>query len=285
MDKICICDNCGKEFILSEREHAFFIEHGFHQPRNCPECKRTNYHYRSKKLKNFLHEIQYVNRNPQDNSVLEFLNDIGTNPTIVLDTDKFLYRARVVTDINKISIEKGFWGYSKSDSFIPPINLTKDMRANYRYIPYLYCSNSPYIALCETRPRFGTIVSVAKIAIKDKLEVFDLTLLQEPKGMNRTKRRLCEDLSEMFSKPVMSDDDTLNYLPTQYISEFIKKLGYDGLKYKSTYSIFSKYIDDTNLVIFNYQKCEPIKSNKFIVNKLTLGCKKDDEDDENIFDF
>jgi hypothetical protein len=144
-------------FIFSEREQAFYIENGFTFPGFCPKCRevrrnRDGYIYQSRELELFVDEIKYVNRNPKDNSVLKFLNDIGTNPTIILDTDRFLYRARVVTDINKINVEKGFWGYSKNDSFIPPINLTKDMRANYRYIPYLYCSNSPYIALCETRP-------------------------------------------------------------------------------------------------------------------------------------
>jgi hypothetical protein len=84
--------------------------------------------------------------------------------------------------------------------------------------------------------RLYTTVSIAKIAIRDKLEVFDLTLSQKIKGIDEIKRRLCKDLSEMFSTPVMFDDDILNYLPTQYISEYIKKLGYDGLKYKSNVS-------------------------------------------------
>ena len=36
--------------------------------------------YVSNKLKEFIDEIQYHNRNPIDNSVLKMLEDIDTNP-------------------------------------------------------------------------------------------------------------------------------------------------------------------------------------------------------------
>ena len=42
--------------------------------------------------------------------------------------------------------EKGFFGYGSKDSFVPPREKTSDMRANYRYIPYLFASNVYKIA-------------------------------------------------------------------------------------------------------------------------------------------
>ena len=40
--------------------------------------------YVSNKLKEFIDEIQYHNRNPIDNSVLKMLEDIDTNPERII---------------------------------------------------------------------------------------------------------------------------------------------------------------------------------------------------------
>jgi len=284
-DKTLVCYDCGAEFIFTEGEQAFYAERNFSaEPRKCPECRKDARESRkSRKLKEFVKEIQYINRNPMDNSVLEMLKDISTNPTITINSGEYLYRARNIEDMDKTNKKSPFWGYSKDESFVPPRNVTRDMRANYRYIPYLYCSNSPYVALCEVRPRLGTAVSIAKIIINEKLEIFDLTLAKKPIGIKQPKIHLCDDLSIMFSKPLMHDDDIINYIPTQYIAEYIKNLGYSGIKY---YSAFNNngYIY-ANFVIFKYSRCEPLKSNIFIIENQLLHYKKHDQDDENLFDI
>ena len=48
-------------------------------------------------------------------------------------------------------------------------------------------------------------------------------------------------------------DDKLSYIPLQFISEYIKNLGYDGFVYLSTVG------DGENLVMFNWkEKCKII---------------------------
>ncbi len=37
-----------------------------------------------------------------------------------------------------------------------------------------------------------------------------------------------------IAKPVRRNDSPLEYLPTQYIAEFVKSEGYDGVEYEST---------------------------------------------------
>ena len=237
---------------------------------------------KSRTLKDFVKEIQYTNRNPQDNSVLRLLDDLSTNPAITIKSGEFLFRARIANIPEKINKKSPFWGYSKEESFIPPRDKTRDMRANYRYIPYLYCSNSPDIALCEVRPRLGSFVSIASIVVNQALEIFDLTLAEKPTRITQTKINLCDDLSKMFAKPVTIDDDVIDYIPTQYIAEYIKKLGYDGIKYHSAFN--NDGSKHANFVIFNYSKCEAVRSNVFLVDSQKLHCKKNDEDDENIFE-
>lgn len=215
---------------------------------------------KSRKLRQFIEEIQLRNRNPKDNSVLEMLEERATNPILIIKAGTVLYRARIFD--NEINTDQGskFVGYSEEESFTPPIKKTQDMRANYRYIPYLYCASNAYGAVCEVRPRFGALVSIAEIAVTDDIELFDFTFDEVPKSMSEAKENLCRALSELFAKPVTSDDDIIDYIPTQYIAEYIKNIGFDGIAYKCAISSNSK-----NIVVFNYGKCKATSSSVYSV--------------------
>lgn len=241
---------------------------------------------RSKYLKEFIDEIQYRNRNPQDIKVLDLLKDLSTNPERRIPVGARLFRCRIIQDISKAGKEHGFFGYGKSDSFVPPASVTRDLRANYRYIPYLYCANHPYTALVEVRPRLGANVSVATIATKEELTLLDFTLKDIPKRMTDAKSNLFADLSMLYSKPVASDDDILDYIPTQFVAEYAKRLGYDGIAFRSSLTPELEdqdihehtNLDRYNIVVFNYHKCEPIGSNIVNVTRNYLKCEQIDQD-------
>ena len=80
-------------------------------------------------------------------------------------------------------------------------------------------------------------------------------------------------LSQLYSKPVTEDDDTLDYIPTQYIAEFVKRIGYDGIVFKS-----SLYNDENsvNVVIFNFDKCEAVGSVVYDVTRNDYTCEMED---------
>jgi hypothetical protein len=86
---------------------------------------------KSAKLREFIKEIQYHNRNPKDNSVLNMLDDLSTNPEQVLNGGAELYRSRLIADDDKVGKQSDFFGFDADGSFIPPVSKTKDMRANY----------------------------------------------------------------------------------------------------------------------------------------------------------
>ena len=236
-----------------------------------------NKELKSRKLRNFVTEITDINRNPTDSSVLAILSDRPTNPELLVHQGELLYRARIYTG-DKASAHSGFYGYSPSDSFVPPREKATDMRANYRNIPYLYCSNNPYISLCEARPRLGASVSIATIIVEQPLTLFDMTIKQKPPQIDSTKVNLLSDLSKLFSYPVTNEDDTLHYIPTQFIAEYIKKLNYDGIVYKSA---FAEQTDDTpadNIVVFNFNKFRPIRSNIYHIPHLNYTPERIDND-------
>lgn len=235
-------------------------------------------------LKEFIKEIQYNNRNPQDIRALELLDDISTNPEIVIEVGTSLYRCRVVSQGDEINTEENFYGYNAKESFVPPAKLTKDLRANYKYIPYLYCANDPYIALVEVRPRLGSLVSVATIINQEKIRLLDFTIQKKPSKMSSAKKNLFLDLSILFSTPITDDDNVIDYIPTQYIAEYVKNKGYDGIAFSSslTPEVNENSPEKYNVVVFNYQKCKAIKSNVFKVKSINIQSEQADNSFEKI---
>lgn len=58
-------------------------------------------------------------------------------------------------------------------------------------------------------------------------------------------------------------DSELDYLPTQYISDFAKFCGYDGVRY---YSTFDK--DAYNIALFDSSACSCTYHRNFLVGDL-----------------
>jgi DNA-directed RNA polymerase subunit RPC12/RpoP len=41
-DKTLVCQDCGKEFVFTEGEQAFYKEKGFeNEPKRCPDCRKA----------------------------------------------------------------------------------------------------------------------------------------------------------------------------------------------------------------------------------------------------
>jgi hypothetical protein len=68
----------------------------------------------------------------------------------------------------------------------------------------------------------------------------------------------------MFSRPY--NGDVSKYLPTQYISEEIKLMGFDGLRFRS-----SLYKDGINVVLFNPDDCKAMSSDLIDVKGIDLN--------------
>ena len=214
----------------------------------------------------FVKEIKFNNRNPQNISLLKTLDNLSANPTTIVEKGEKFFRCRVVNnDLDKVDVDKNFKGYNEKGSFVTPREKASDMRANYRFIPYLYVASSEKIAMLETRPKDVSLVSVANIVVCEELTLFDLRKTKELSDHSRNvKDNFLIDLAELYSKPVDTNDDQIDYVPTQYIAEYIKNLDYDGIIYPSTKGK-DKY-KDYNIVIFNYEKCRA-KSSKLKIFK------------------
>lgn len=164
-----------------------------------------------------------------------------------------------------------FWGYDEKDSYVPSKTLATDGRANPKYIPYLYAAREIETALAEIRPRLRTLINVAKIEPTDRLKLFNLAFW----GASSTEYdRLWRLMSSEFSTPV--DAELEDYLASQYLSEFIKSLGFDGVQY---YSASRGYTENTFkgngvcLVIFSTNKCRAVASRIYRINSIKVDAE------------
>lgn len=204
----------------------------------------------------FVEEIKFENRFHIKNTI-----DL-TKLTILLNQfdrklikGKIFYRARI-SDKN---------GFGVNEMGNPPRHLTKAGRANPQGISYLYLANDIDTTIFETRAALFDFVSIGDFRLKEDIKIIDLheTDLYDP--MYLADKDILKDfivlypfvsrLEKEISKPNRRADNELDYLPTQYISEFIKSQGFDGVKYKSSVNP-----NGYNLAIFNPSKFECIKS-------------------------
>ncbi len=213
----------------------------------------------SNKLKTFVNEIKEHNRNPLDTSVFEMLKETNSNPQNCIDAGQLFYRTRIITEKDSIGKSSDFKGFDAAGSFVPPRNKSKDFRANYRNIPYLYLASTKELAIHESKCGIHDRLSMATIRVNESLMLFDLRQVKSEIDKDRKpKDNLLIDLAHLFAKPVLTDDDLIDYIPTQFIAELIKNLDYDGIIYPSSFGKSKE--TDYCIVVFNFDKCEAICS-------------------------
>lgn len=160
------------------------------------------------------------------------------------------YRARIQMDATPYPIDK---------MGPPPKRLATHGRANPPGIPYLYLGSIPETAAAEVRPHTGEVACVANFEIKAPLTAVDLRnprklvspfLLGSTSaiGQLRADITFLERLGDELTRPVLPRGAAIDYIPSQYLCEFIKKKGYDGVVYRSSVSA------GINLALFDPHK-------------------------------
>lgn len=129
----------------------------------------------------------------------------------------------------------------------PPQGVSTHGRANPAGIPYLYLASDVSTAIAEMRPHPGEHVCVAAFKVISKPKTVDLRnprktispfSLSDEREFDVAQLRsevsfLCQ-LGEELTRPVLPREAHLEYLPSQYLCEFIKHCGFDGVMYRSS---------------------------------------------------
>lgn len=220
----------------------------------------------------FLKLLYWYARRPKEHEIAKY----------ILPAGKVLYRARIY-DVQHDKCEKssGFQGYGEKDSFIPPDhNSVPDGRINPARIKYLYTAYSIPTAIAEVSPFIKAEVSVAEISVLENLEILSFcachsstTLDGKNDDVLKWKSHLKLAFTELFNRNYINPRD---YLLCQFISEFIKNLGYDGVAFRSSKvrMNLNRRSDDINYTIFRYEKCKATSSRLFFIKDQSYDIRR-----------
>ncbi len=184
-----------------------------------------------------------------------------------LQEGEILYRARVHKN-------DGQTAYPTTQMGSPEKKIALAGRANPQGIPYLYLSTLPDTTFYETRATYLDEISIGEfIAKKDEvINLVDFTagisLFLNIENINNYVKSviLKKHISIDLSKPLRRYDSELEYIPTQFICEFIREISdSDGIMFNS-----SLHIGGKNVVLFKENKMECISVKKYKVTDVKI---------------
>lgn len=137
-------------------------------------------------------------------------------------------------------IRNGYLGYSKDKCGAPPLGNSENGRCNKKGESVLYLGDTVETCLLECNACRKEIFSIGEFAPQDTLTICDLEKL--------AKIDYCGLwISEIFSYVTQENE----YIKSQVLTNIIKELGYDGVKYMS-----AKSTNGYCVAVFDPEKCE-----------------------------
>jgi len=154
----------------------------------------------------------------------------------------------------------------------PVKNSATDGRANPKGISYLYLSTDKNTAMAEVRPWIGSYISLAEFKLlKDVIIIncsthrkWPVFYSEEPSPTKR-KMAIWQDIDEAFSRPVTTNEDSTDYVPTQIIAELFKNNGFDGIAYRSSLG------KGHNIALFNLEAADLCNCTLFLVKEISFN--------------
>lgn len=202
---------------------------------------------------NFCYHIKHVNRFHSHHINLIQFEKLLKNMLVEIPKGTLtLYRARICDEMNYET------GYSVRKMGVPPVESATAGRTNSEGIQCLYLSSSEITTFHEVRARDYDHVCVGTFRQIKDIRIVDLSLFDEIGPFSNQdfdtswfaiNINIIRKIGNEIAKPMRRFDSSLDYIPTQYICDYIKFLGYDGIKFKSTLTF-----SGVNYAIFDEKK-------------------------------
>lgn len=213
----------------------------------------------------FSKHIKYKNRYHSNNLINE--NNLGLfletlKSTIVPTDNKYYFRVRICS-------KDDMPGFSFDQMGPPPIEMSTSGRISPEGIRCLYLSEDKNTCYFETRVRNHDNVTIGYFEPIEEIQIIDFSKVDVKKlspfgpfipDFAVVNFHTIIDIFNDIEKPIRPFDSKLDYVPTQFICDYIKGvLKCDGICYRSTVETNGK-----NYAIFNYDKFRCVK----VENKL-----------------
>lgn len=217
--------------------------------------------------KDFIRDIKQENRFHTDHINKQVLNMFIICVRKSYKAGKTFYRARICT---------GETGFPKSEMGAPPMQLASAGRVNPVGISVLYLADSIKTTLHEIRAGVYDYVTIGNFKLQEDIDIIDFANLSKispfiannamgiPYVQHAINIEHLKFISQEIAQPLRRHDSSLDYLPTQYVSDFIKSQGYDGVEYISTMCE-----DGYNLAVFNENVFRCTKTTVYDIKSLS----------------
>lgn len=240
----------------------------------------------------FLKELLYKNRFFCEGEFTQKIQELSSLVRKEIEKGTKLYRARVMSGLSRTEVvskdgleyllkigklnssssgkeirealrEVEIWGYDQKNSGMAPVEKSVEGRANPRFISYLYVAKEKYTAVAESKPYMGENISIATYSVRTPLSIFDISSSRKCWEDATYADILNDFLSMKFSSPIR--DGSKDYIATQYIAEYIKKLGFDGICFLS-----SLHKGGKNITLYTDKKVKFEKSEVYEVKDIVI---------------
>ncbi len=211
----------------------------------------------------YITDIDYITSDLNWDSYLSTVTEV--------DSEKDFFRARIHQNHTQTC-------YAANEMTAPQREISSAGRANPRGIPFLYLSEDMITTVYEVRASYLDLVTIATFNIKKNEKNHTLadftetsSLFYPTKVKERIKSSVLKNyISDDLSKPMRRYDSELDYIPTQFICEFIKKyVGVAGIKFKSSF-----HSQGNNVVIFDQNIMKCTNTELVRVNELNIEINK-----------
>lgn len=165
--------------------------------------------------------------------------------------DSSLFRARVFEADRVVTAD---------EMGAPPARYASAGRANPAGIPYLYLSFVERTAKHEVRASNQGEIIVGDFRVLEDLRVLNLAnfhlpdIFEDDAVAGLLQYRYLKKLGSELGKPIKETDQQTDYVPTQYLCEYAKDRGFDGVVYPS--AVDPNDSPGRNLVLFQTSKVE-----------------------------
>ena len=170
-------------------------------------------------------------------------------------------------------IWSGTKGYTFDKMGAPPFEKASAGRVSAEGIRCLYLADSVETTLHETRAGMHDRASVATFRLQQDIEVIDLAALDSISpfaGIDMTMLAInmhhLRMISADISKPLRKHDSNLDYVPTQFICDFIKSEGFSGVEYNSV-----MHKNGINLAIFDERLFQCVDVKHYDITTIDYG--------------
>jgi len=182
-----------------------------------------------------IRELRYENRFFLSDRSAEFIASIVAfakqSKAHEIPTGTSFFRAR------KHELHDATEPYGLDEMGAPPKEKATHGRLNPVGIPYLYLASDVQTAVSEANPWIGCMLTVAKFTLPRPISVisFSRRTFPDPPSSFKDKTRefTWEQLIAMMFSIPFDPRDTTAYVPSQYLTERIKREGFDGVLYDS----------------------------------------------------